>query len=142
MNKFRKESGFTLVEMLIVIIVLSIGLVGLASAMVSMTQYQLLAASRAEMTQLADSKLEQLGGAAAAANGDTIQLKIGGSLTTAAAPHTSTATGSSGRTYVMLWTVAAGPGTSRDVVLRIKPQVDVPQTPAKLDFSTLIAFRQ
>ncbi|HUF30238.1 MAG TPA: prepilin-type N-terminal cleavage/methylation domain-containing protein [Gemmatimonadaceae bacterium] len=140
MNKVR--AGFTLVELLVAILILSIGLVGLASTMAAMTRWQMLSASRAEMTLLADGKLERLRAAGAVLSPDTAELRIGGSVDTPADPHTDIVVGPSSRRFVLLWSVAAGPATTRDVRLRVRPEVDVPQTPAKLDFATLIALKQ
>ena len=134
----RHEGGFTLVELMIAVVILVTGLLGLASGMAAMTRYQALSAARAEMTLLADSKLEQLRAAATALTLDTAQLSIGGSLTTPTPLHTDTVVGPGGRSYVRLWSVQAGPSTTRDLRLRIEPEVDVPQTPARLDFAALI----
>jgi hypothetical protein len=37
-----------------------------------------------------------------------------------------------------LWQVQVGPGGTRQVTLRVRPQVDDARTPAQLDFTTLI----
>jgi prepilin-type N-terminal cleavage/methylation domain-containing protein len=131
------ESGFTLIELMLSIIVLVVGILGLASTMASMTRYQDLSASRADMTALADNKFEQLRAAASTRHADTVQLAVGGSLTVATAPHTDVVT-ERGRTYIRLWVVVPGPGGTRNMTLRIQPQVDDARTPARVDFSTLI----
>lgn len=133
-----REGGFTLIELMLAIIVLTVGLMGLASAMASLTRYQELANARAEMTLLADSKLEQLRQAASHRTVDTLQLTTGGSMVTPTAQHVDSIVGRAGRRYVRLWEVVAGPGGTRDVTLRIRPLVDEPRTPARLDFKTLI----
>jgi prepilin-type N-terminal cleavage/methylation domain-containing protein len=132
------EGGFTLIELMMSIIVLAVGLLGLASAMASMTRYQELANARAEMTFLADNKLEQLRHAASNRTVDTLQLATGGSLVTPSAQHADTIVGRAGRRYGRLWQVVPGAGGTRDVTLRIKPLFDEPRTPARLDFKTLI----
>ena len=131
------ESGFTLVELMIAIIVLVVGVLGLASSMVSMTRYQALGISHADMTALGDHKLEQLRVAATYSTADTMQLVIGGSLTVPTAQHVDTLVERS-RTYIRLWQVQAGPGGTRQVLLRVQPLVDDVRTPAQLDFTTLI----
>ena len=133
-----QEGGFTLIELMLSIIVLTVGLMGLASAMASMTRYQELASARNEMTILADSKLEQLRHAASRQTVDTLQLAAGGSLLTPTAQHADSIVGRAGRRYIRLWAVVPGPGGTRDVTLRIKPLVDERRTPARLDFKTLI----
>jgi prepilin-type N-terminal cleavage/methylation domain-containing protein len=133
----RGEDGFTLIELMLAIIVVVVGLLGITSTMASMTRYQDLSAARADMDALADNKLEQLRAGAQTRSGDTLQLALGGSLTVATAPWTEVVT-ERGRTYVLLWLVAAGVGGTRDVTLRIQPQVDERRTPRLIDFRTLI----
>jgi Tfp pilus assembly protein PilV len=120
------------------IVILVIGLLGLATAMASMTRFQDLAQSRAEMTLLGDAKLEDLRGKAAARPVDSTELAVGGSITAATALHTDTVTGRGGRLYARLWAVATGAGGTRDVTLRVQPLVDDRRTPARLDFTTQI----
>jgi prepilin-type N-terminal cleavage/methylation domain-containing protein len=131
------ESGFTLVELMLAIIVLSVGLLGLASTMVSMTRYQDLGAAHADMTALGDHKIEQLRVAATYSTADTMQLVIGGSMTVPTAQHVDTLV-ERGRIYLRLWEVVAGPGGTRQVNLRVRPVVDDARTPAQVDFTTLI----
>lgn len=131
------ESGFTLVELMIAIIVLVVGVLGLASSMVSMTRYQALGITHADMTALGDHKIEQLRVAATYSTADTMQLVVGGSLTVPTAQHVDTLVERS-RTFIRLWQVQAGPGGTRQVLLRVRPLVDDVRTPAQLDFTTLI----
>jgi prepilin-type N-terminal cleavage/methylation domain-containing protein len=132
-----KESGFTLVELMIAIIVLVVGVLGLASTMVSMTRYQDLSAAHADMTALGDHKLEQLRVAATYSTADTMQLVVGGSVTVPTAQHVDTLV-ERGRTFIRLWQVQDGPGGTRQVLLRVRPIVDDVRTPAQVDFTTLI----
>jgi prepilin-type N-terminal cleavage/methylation domain-containing protein len=132
------ERGFTLIELMLSIIILVVGLLGLATAMASMTRLQDLAQARAEMTLLADAKMEDLRGRAAARPPDSSLIAIGGSLATPTALHVDTVSGRGGRVYLRLWSVVAGAGGTRDVTLRVRPLVDDVRTPARLDFSTQI----
>jgi prepilin-type N-terminal cleavage/methylation domain-containing protein len=131
------RSGFTLVELMLAIIVLVIGVLGLASTMASMTRYQDLSAVHADMTALGDHKIEQLRVAATYMTADTMQLVVGGSLTVPTALHVDTLV-ERGRTFIRLWEVQAGPGGTRQVALRVQPLVDDARTPSQLDFNTLI----
>jgi prepilin-type N-terminal cleavage/methylation domain-containing protein len=133
----RGEDGFTLIELMLAIVVVVVGLLGIASTMAAMTRYQDLSAARADMNALADNKLEQLRAAAATRTVDTLQLALGGDLTVATAQHNDVVT-ERGRTYARLWLVAAGVGGALDVTLRIQPQVDDQRTPRLIDFRTLI----
>ena len=133
-----QERGFTLIELMLSIIILVVGLLGLATAMASMTRLQDLAQARAEMTLLADAKIEDLRGRAASRPPDSSLIAVGGSLTTGTALHADTVSGRGGRRFARLWQVAAGAGGTRDVTLRVKPLVDDVRTPARMDFSTQI----
>jgi prepilin-type N-terminal cleavage/methylation domain-containing protein len=133
----RSEAGFTLVELMIAIVVLVVGLLGMASTMATMTRYQDLAAVHADMTALGDHKIEQLRVAATYQTAEIAQLDVGGSLTVPTALHVDTLV-ERGRTFIRLWEVQAGPGGARQVTVRVRPQVDDARTPAQLDFSTLI----
>lgn len=134
----RGEAGFTLIELMLSVVILVFGLLGLASAMASMTRYHNLAATRAEMTLLADAKLEELRAKAANPPIDSTQLAPGGSLVTPTALHADTVSGRAGRRYLRLWEVVPGAGGTRHLTLRIMPEVDDRQTPARLDFTTQI----
>lgn len=133
----RQKSGFTLVELLIGIIVLTVGILGLASTMASMIRYQDLSSVQSDMTALGDSKIEQLRVASTYMTADTMQLVVGGSLTVPTALHVDTLA-ERGRTFLRLWQVQAGPAGTRQVNLRVRPLVDDARTPAQLDFTTLI----
>jgi Tfp pilus assembly protein PilV len=133
----QPESGFTLVELMFAIVMLVLGVLALASTMASMTRYQDLSAAHADMTALGDHKLEQLRVAATDRTADTMQLVPGGSITVPTAQHVDTVV-ERGRTFIRLWAVAAGPAGTRQVTLRVRPQVDDVRTPSQLDFSTLI----
>jgi prepilin-type N-terminal cleavage/methylation domain-containing protein len=133
----RTEAGFTLVELMLAIIVLAVGVLGLASTMMSMTRFQDLSAAHADMTALGDHKLEQLRVAATYSTADTMQLVVGGSVTVPTLQHVDTLI-ERGRTYIRLWQVQAGPGGTRQVNLRVRPLVDDVRTPAQVDFTTLI----
>lgn len=132
------RGGFSIPELLIAIVILTVGLLGLAAAMVSMMRYQDLASNRAEMAALGDSKLEQLRGAGSTRSSDTLQLAVGGSLTTSVALHADTLTTLRGRVYFRRWLVAAGPAGSRDVELRVAPLLNDVRTPTKVDVSSII----
>lgn len=130
----RAEAGFTLVELMLGLIVLTIGLLGMASTMMSLTRHQDLSAVHADMTALGDHKIEQL---RVVATHSPAQLDVGGSLTVPTAQYVDTVV-ERGRTFIRLWQVQAGPGGARQVTVRVRPQVDDDRTPAQLDFNTLI----
>jgi prepilin-type N-terminal cleavage/methylation domain-containing protein len=134
----RDRRGFSLPELMVAIMILTVGLLGLAATMASMMRYQDLASNRAEMAGLGDSKLEQLRGAGSTRSTDTLQLAVGGSLTTSVSAHADTVTTLRGRIYFRRWLVTAGPAGSRDVELRVAPQLNDIRTPTKVDVSTIV----
>ncbi len=132
------EAGFTIVELMFAMIILVIGLLGFLSTIGSTTRYQDLSSATTEMTLLADGKFELLRAAAASQTADTMQLSVGGSLTTPVLQHADTAAAPQGRVYVRLWQVVNAPGPTREVRLRVRPMVDDVRVPARLDFTTRI----
>jgi prepilin-type N-terminal cleavage/methylation domain-containing protein len=137
----KSQQGFTLIELMIAIVVIVIGVLGVASTSVSMTRTQDLTAARVDMAALADNKFEQLRGFASAkalVTADTSQLTPGGSLTVATAGYNDVVV-ERGRSYSRRWLVAIGVGGTRDVRIRITPQTGN-RPPAPKDFHTLIAI--
>jgi prepilin-type N-terminal cleavage/methylation domain-containing protein len=138
-SRGRARRGFSLPELMLSIVILSVGVLALAGSMAAMMRYQQLASNRADMIGLADSKLEDLRGAGVSQSADTVQLAAGGSLTSSTALHCDTLTSVRGRTFYRRWLVAAGPVTStRDVQLRIVPQLDDRTTPSRVDVHTMV----
>jgi hypothetical protein len=99
----------------------TIALIALAGVMVSTSQVQVLSLSRMELTAIGETKLDELRSYSALRSADTVQLAIGGSLTSNVANHAEQITSARGRVYDLRWTVAAGLNGTRDVVLRVAP---------------------
>ena len=127
-----------LIELMIAIVLLSVGLLGLASLTLSVMRLEELASNRNEMVLLADSKLEELRAAARTGSADTLQLAVGGSMTTPTAMHVDTVTSAHGVPFVRLWEVTDGPAGSRLVTVRIQSVLQNGRSPKFIDFSTLI----
>jgi prepilin-type N-terminal cleavage/methylation domain-containing protein len=141
LRQSRSEDGFTLIELLIAIMVITVGVIGISSTTATMIRTQDLSAARTDMASLADNKFEQLRGFASAralVAADTAQLTPGGSLTVATAGYNDVVT-ERGRTYTRLWLVTIGVGNTRNVTLRITPQVGA-RAPQSKDFHTLITM--
>ena len=122
-------------------IVLTVGILGMAGAMASMTRYRDLAAAHADMAALGDHQIEHLRVASTYRTADTIRLVIGGSLAVPTANYVDTLT-ERGRTYERLWQVVAGPAGTRQVNLRVRPLNDDTRVPSRVDFTTLIQMVQ
>ena len=134
-------AGFSLAELVVAILVLSIGLLGVAGVMAGISGRQLRTTSRIEMTALADSKLEELRALARTGTADTVQLTVGGSLTSSEPDHFDSVVSPSGRSYVRRWRVEAGPGGTRVVTLRIEPLNGSRSVLASLEFPALVLVR-
>jgi prepilin-type N-terminal cleavage/methylation domain-containing protein len=135
------QAGFTLIELMIAIIVITVGILGISGGMATMMRRQDDTAMRADMAALADSKFEDLRGIAGAIprTADTMQLVPGGSVNAPTAGYNDVIS-ERGRNYVRLWAVTVGVGGARQVILRIQPQVAGPSAPPARDFVTLITM--
>ena len=138
MNKQTNEQGFTLIELMVATLLIVVGVLGLAGAMVSVSMRQTLATSRMEIVALGESKLEELRADAMIMSADTAQVAIGGSTTASVTNHADTIPGPSGRQYIRRWRVDAGPAGTRQATLRVIPIVDDRHTVARVDFTTLM----
>lgn len=116
-----RRDGFSLVETVVAMLVGTIALIALAGVMVSTSQVQALSLSRMELTSIGETKLDQLRAHSAWRTADTVQLAIGGSLTSDVANHSGVVTSARNRQYRLRWAVAAGLNGTRDVTLRVSP---------------------
>lgn len=130
--------GFTLVELMVAVVLLTVGVLALSGEMALLVGRQIRATSESEMTTLGESKLEELRAFAMLESADTMQLTIGGSLVASQANHADVIVGPSGRQYTRRWTVEAGPGGTRSVTLRVQGPGNQRHVPLANDFSTLM----
>ncbi len=131
-------AGFTLVELMMAMFILTVGLLGVASVMAGVISRQIRTASRMEMTVMAESKLEELRAYSMLGASDTMQVAIGGSLTSSVAIHADVQTSPSGRQFNRRWLVAAGPAGARNVTVRIEPVTSAGSTLPHLDFDAVL----
>lgn len=138
----RTRDGFTLVELMMAIVMLSFGLLGMAGLMVSSTQVQQLSTSRSQMTTVAESKLEELRsyGQTAATDPLRARLNVGGSLGAPVANYSDSAQAPGGRWFYRRWQLSNDIAGMRRVDLRIVPRYDDRYTPRQVQFTTLIAL--
>ena len=127
-----------LIELMIAIVLIAVGLLGLASLTLSVMRLEELAANRNEMVLLADSKLEELRAAARTQSADTVMLVIGGSMATPMPMYVDTVSSGRNVRFIRLWEVTAGPAGSRLVTMRIRSLLQDGRSPKFIDFSTLI----
>lgn len=138
----RKRAGFTLIELMIAIVMLSFGLLGMAGLMVSSTQVQQLSTSRSQMTTVAESKLEELRsyGMTAATDPLRTRLNVGGSMAAPTAGYADSAQAPGGRWFYRRWQISNDIAGMRRVNLRIVPRSDDRYTPRQVQFTTLVAL--
>ncbi len=133
------EAGFTLVEALIAMVVLTIGLVSMAELLAVTLRLQQLGRSETEAVRLAQDKLDQLMSLNFAAAAE-IQLNGVDSLASNVANYFDTVPG-----YTRRWDIAAGPdsaagpvATIRQVTVRVIPDVTDNRTAATYELVTII----
>ncbi|MGH7449047.1 MAG: type IV pilus modification PilV family protein [Longimicrobiales bacterium] len=135
----KRRDGFSLVETVVGMLVGTVALIALAGVMISTAQVQGLSLSRMELVGIGEAKLDALRSYAALRRPDTVQIALGGSLTSNVANHYEQITSARGRMYVLRWTVVSGINGTRDVTLRVAAPAARPNELGQLDFKTLMA---
>ena len=141
--RLRPRKGFSLPELIVSILILTIGLLALASIMGASMGRQRLASSRAEMTVVAEAKLEELRGYGTTPAGNALRnrLNVGGSLTAATANYSDSSVTLGGRWYYRRWTIANDVAGTRRATVRVVPAVQRDFDLRQLDFTSLIGLR-
>ncbi len=137
------RQGFGLIELMIAIMMLTVGMLGMASLMASSMKRQRLSNSRTEMTSIAEAKLEELRSYTMTPSADPLRarLAVGGSLTTPIANYSDSSLALNGRWYMRRWQVSTGVAATRRVDVRVLPRTPVAFDVRSLDFSTLMVFQ-
>ena len=122
------RGGFSLVELMVAVVILSVGVLGTVTLLVGVTRNEMRTTSRVEMTELAEGKIDQLRAAASVGAPYPLELSVGGSQTTSQANHADTVSSPAGRVYVRRWEIEAGPaGTiTLHMSLDVRDQVVFP----------------
>jgi prepilin-type N-terminal cleavage/methylation domain-containing protein len=120
-SSIRNRDGFSLVELIVSMLVLSLALLAIGQVMVSTARLQQNAESRMEYVALGDGKLDQLRSYAALRAPDTVQLSLGGSLTSDVTGKSEQVTSDRGRPYTIRWHVTQGLNGTRSVTVRVAP---------------------
>lgn len=136
----RQKAGFTVVEIVVAIMVLVGGMLVMASIMGSTAQLQRLTSSRAEITTLAEAKIEELRAYGMASATDPLRTKValGGSITAPAVGYRDTVLNVRGKQYARAWAITEDVAKTRRVTVRVRPVVDTKNDMKWSDFSTLI----
>ena len=127
-----KCAGFTLVELTVALVILATGILAANTLVIGVARTQRRATTRAEMTEVGQSKLEELRAFATMGTADTVQLLVGGSLTTSVTNHADTVTAGRSRPFILRWEVDGGTYDVRGVTIRV-----VPLNPAKDDLQNM-----
>lgn len=139
----RPRKGFSLVELVIALLMLTFGLLSLASAMASTIVGQRVSSSRGELTVVAESKLDELRGIGSTVATDPLRaaLAVGGSVTTATAGYADTVVTADNRSYQRRWVIANGVAGTRKVTVRVFPIARQRNELRFESYTTLIALR-
>ncbi len=137
------RAGFTIIEIMVAVMILTLGLLAMASIMGATAQLQQLTSSRAEITTLAEMKLEELRSYGMTASTDALRAKlaVGGSLATPTAGYRDTVLNVRGKTYARSWAISEDVVKTRRVNIRVKPVIDGKNDAKWLDFTTLVWLR-
>ena len=134
----RATAGFTLVELNVALVILATGILAANTLVVGVARTQRRATIRAEMTEVGQSKLEELRAYATMGTADTVQMLVGGSLTTSETNHADTVTGGRDRRFILRWEVDGGPYDIREVTIRVVPLDGAPDDLRNIDFHTRV----
>ncbi len=134
-------AGYTIIELIVALVILTIGILAASSLIISVAATQRRATIRAEMTEVGQSKLEELRAYATMGTADTVQLLAGGSLVTSETNHADTVTGGRDRQFVLRWDVEAGPYRIREVAIRVLPENVEPDGLPSIDFHTRVFIK-
>lgn len=144
--KPTNERGFTLVEVLIAMVIMTVALVGLAAMMAITLRTQMLGRNQTNATRLAQAKLDELVGSVQ--NWNTApEIAIGGDLGSDAANYFDVPVNNDGVAlgYTRRWVVTAGPvdpgsdaGDLRLVTVRVVPKIADNRTARPVELSTLL----
>ena len=128
-RRFRVDGGFSLVEVLICTLVLTIGLLGIAALLAVTTQMQIGAREATRAMRLAESKVDQL----VKLDFDDAEVTVGGSLTENVDNYFEEPL--SGVT--VRWLVEGGPADTRVVTVHVE-NLRAQQFGRRTDLTTII----
>lgn len=139
----RARRGFTIVELLLAIMLLSVGMLASAGILVSSTRLQRMAGSRAELTVVGEAKLEELRAYGQTKSTDALRsrLALGGSTTTTTTAYADSVMGLNGTTYIRRWQISAGIAGARQVQLRVVPKSTPKYHLPYLEFTSTILLQ-
>jgi prepilin-type N-terminal cleavage/methylation domain-containing protein len=128
----KDERGFTLIEVLIAMVILTIALVSMAELMAITMRLQMLGRNETASIRLAQSKIDQL----VAVNFTNATVAVGGSLTSDTTGYFDTPVNN----YKRRWQIAAIAGETRvrTLTVRIIPDIADRRANAQVELTTII----
>lgn len=138
----RARHGFSLPELVVAMVILTIGMLFMVGIIGNGIRWQDAAASRAEMTTLAEGKIEELRAYGMARSTDPLRARValGGSLASDVAGYGDTVDGPAGRRFGRRWEVTTDIAGARRVVVRVIP-LSRAAGERSLELTTLVALR-
>jgi prepilin-type N-terminal cleavage/methylation domain-containing protein len=138
----RARGGFTLPELLVAMVILTIGVLFMVGIIGNGIRWQSAATARTEMTTLAEGKIEELRAYGMARSTDPLRARValGGSLTSDVTGYVDAVDGPAGRRFGRRWEITSDIAGARRVAVRV-----IPLSPAAgetpLELTTLVALR-
>jgi prepilin-type N-terminal cleavage/methylation domain-containing protein len=142
------DRGFTLIEVLVAVVIMTVALVSMAELMAVTLRLQQLGRNQTTAIRLAQDKVDELMSRNWLAVPAPAQLAVGGSLTADVANHFDTppvVAGAASLNYRRRWVVAAGPvdptvtaGKLRIITVRVIPVVTDRRTYTPTDLTTIV----
>jgi len=136
MKKHHNESGFTLVEVVVAMLVFTVGIVALAQLMAVTMQMQAHGRNQTSAVRLAQDRLDQL----MSLNFDTsapVQITVGDSLSENVENYFDTDIAG----YTRRWMIEAGPDGDpdlRQITIRVIPDVQDRRTATPFELMSII----
>ena len=127
-----------MVELNVALVILATGILAANALVVGVARTQRRATIRAEMTEVGQNKLEELRAYATMGTADTVQLLVGGSLTSSVTNHVDTVTAGRSRPFILRWEVDGRAYDVREVTIRVVPLNAAKGDLRNIDFYTLV----
>ena len=127
-----EERGFTLVEVLIAMVIMTIALVSMAEMMAITLRMQMMGRNGTAAIRLVQSKIDEL----VAVNFTSATVAVGGSLTTDATGYNDAPADG----FRRRWQIAAITGETRvrTLTVRVTPTINDRRTNAQVELTTII----
>ena len=126
------ERGFTLIEVLIAMVILTIALVSMAELMAITLRMQMMGRNQTSAIRLVQSKIDEI----VAVNFANAVVAVGGSVTADVANYNDTPVNG----YHRRWAIAAIAGETRvrSLTVRVIPTINDRRTNAQVELTTII----